>query len=223
MLGEAYPWCKTHSGGDGVPCLPRRNAHKDGVDWFKKIHPLVIEDCCQLVKANSIKGNKQDNVSVVFTPASNLKKTQGMETGQVRRPNPPRLCVILSRDAARVKRVGLLIISRCCSSSSRRFWAFAQLDEDDSIRSPGSSPATLNSPWQVGYHNQNLVFKAKIPTRRNEIVNRLDKTKKWEETDLMAELIQRNKEERVVAAKEAEVNRIAREKQEAEVRETSLC
>jgi hypothetical protein len=62
----------------------RRNAHKDGEDWFKKIHPLVIEDCCQLVKANSIKGNKQDNVSVVFTPASNLKKTQGMETGQVR-------------------------------------------------------------------------------------------------------------------------------------------
>ena len=47
-------------------------------------HMKVIEDCCQLVKANSIRGNKLDNVSVVFTPASNLKKTNGMEVGQVR-------------------------------------------------------------------------------------------------------------------------------------------
>jgi hypothetical protein len=38
-------------------------------DWYKKIDEKVVEDCCQLVKANSIKGNKQDNVTVVFTPA----------------------------------------------------------------------------------------------------------------------------------------------------------
>ncbi len=63
--------------------LPR-GSHKSGdKDWFKRIHPLVIEDCCQLVKANSIKGNKLSNVSVVFTPASNLKKTASMEIGQV--------------------------------------------------------------------------------------------------------------------------------------------
>ncbi len=50
---------------------------------YTYIHTQVIEDCCQLVKANSIRGNKLDNVSVVFTPASNLKKTNGMEVGQV--------------------------------------------------------------------------------------------------------------------------------------------
>ena len=40
-----------------------RGAHKSGdAEWYKRIHPKVVEDCCQLVKANSIKGNKQDNV-----------------------------------------------------------------------------------------------------------------------------------------------------------------
>jgi predicted ribosome quality control (RQC) complex YloA/Tae2 family protein len=64
--------------------LPR-GSHKSGdPEWYKRIHPKVVEDCCQLVKANSIKGNKLDNVSVVFTPASNLKKTASMEIGQVK-------------------------------------------------------------------------------------------------------------------------------------------
>eukprot|EP01123_Difflugia_compressa_P007824 TRINITY_DN2180_c0_g1_i1.p1 TRINITY_DN2180_c0_g1~~TRINITY_DN2180_c0_g1_i1.p1 ORF type:complete len:209 (-),score=46.14 TRINITY_DN2180_c0_g1_i1:85-711(-) len=43
----------------------------------------VLEDCTQLVKQNSIQGCKQNNVSIVYTPWSNLKKTQGMEVGQV--------------------------------------------------------------------------------------------------------------------------------------------
>jgi len=43
----------------------------------------VLEDCCQLVKQNSIQGCKQNNVPIVYTPWSNLKKTQGMEVGQV--------------------------------------------------------------------------------------------------------------------------------------------
>ncbi len=41
------------------------------------------EDCCQLVKANSIQGNKMNNIVVVFTPWSNLKKTGDMAVGQV--------------------------------------------------------------------------------------------------------------------------------------------
>jgi len=36
-----------------------------------------------LTKANSIEGNKKDNITVIYTPWSNLKKTAGMETGQV--------------------------------------------------------------------------------------------------------------------------------------------
>lgn len=43
----------------------------------------LLDDCCQLVKANSIQGNKQNNVDIVYTPWSNLKKTASMDVGQV--------------------------------------------------------------------------------------------------------------------------------------------
>lgn len=43
----------------------------------------LLEDCAQLVKANSIQGNKVNNVDVVYTPWYNLKKTPSMEVGQV--------------------------------------------------------------------------------------------------------------------------------------------
>ena len=97
--------------------LPR-GSHKSGdKEWYKRIDPKVVEDCCQLVKANSIKGNKMDNLHIVFTPASNLKKSAGSDVGQ------------------------------------------------------------------VGFHNQGMVFKERVQTRKNEIVNRLEKTKKWVEPE----------------------------------------
>lgn len=37
----------------------------------------------QLTKANSIEGNKKDNITVIYTPWSNLKKDGSMATGQV--------------------------------------------------------------------------------------------------------------------------------------------
>ncbi|CAD5115773.1 DgyrCDS4717 [Dimorphilus gyrociliatus] len=43
----------------------------------------VIIDCAQLVKANSIQGNKMNDIDVVYTMWENLKKTGGMEVGQV--------------------------------------------------------------------------------------------------------------------------------------------
>lgn len=43
----------------------------------------MLEDAAQLVKANSIEGNKMNDIDVVYTMWSNLKKTQGMEVGQV--------------------------------------------------------------------------------------------------------------------------------------------
>lgn len=122
-------------------------------DWYKKIDEKVVEDCCQLVKANSIKGNKQDNVSIVFTPASNLKKTQGMDTGQ------------------------------------------------------------------VGFHDEGQRWKTKVEARKNEIVNRLEKTKKWEDTDLEADFIRRKKEESTEKARAAEKERIEREAQEKKWKE----
>ncbi|KAK1379610.1 hypothetical protein POM88_026354 [Heracleum sosnowskyi] len=43
----------------------------------------LLEDCAQLVKENSIQGNKVNNVDVVYTPWQNLKKTASMDVGQV--------------------------------------------------------------------------------------------------------------------------------------------
>lgn len=37
---------------------------------------------------------------------------------------------------------------------------------------------------QVGFHNEKLVKKAKVEKRKNEIVNRLNKTKREEHPDL---------------------------------------
>ncbi|KAI9105683.1 hypothetical protein DFS34DRAFT_641683 [Phlyctochytrium arcticum] len=53
-----------------------------GQTWDDIPEP-VLTDLAQLTKANSIEGNKKSNITVIYTPWSNLKKTQGMETGQV--------------------------------------------------------------------------------------------------------------------------------------------
>lgn len=50
---------------------------------FDSIPEGLLIDCCQLVKANSIEGTKLNNVQIVYTPWTNLKKTNGMDTGQV--------------------------------------------------------------------------------------------------------------------------------------------
>lgn len=50
---------------------------------YETLPAEVIEEACQLTKHNSIEGSKQTEVSIVYTPASNLKKTASMDTGQV--------------------------------------------------------------------------------------------------------------------------------------------
>lgn len=53
-------------------------------DWtWDNIPEEILRDCAQLTKANSIQGNKQDNVTIIYTPWKNLHKTKGMEMGQV--------------------------------------------------------------------------------------------------------------------------------------------
>ena len=47
------------------------------------IPQAVITDACQLVKANSIKANKRNDVDVVYTGWSNLQKSADMAAGQV--------------------------------------------------------------------------------------------------------------------------------------------
>lgn len=54
----------------------------DQMKWDNIPQDLLI-DLAQLTKANSIEGSKKNNISIVYTPWSNLKKTPGMETGQV--------------------------------------------------------------------------------------------------------------------------------------------
>lgn len=81
----------------------------------------ILEDCAQLVKANSIQGNKLNNIDVVYTPHPNLKKTAAMEVGQ------------------------------------------------------------------VSFHSSKLVKKVKVSTKVNDIVNRLNRSRKELNPDLCAE------------------------------------
>ena len=48
----------------------------------------VLEQMAQLVKANSIKGNKLNNVTIIYTPVENLHTDGLMDTGTVTFKNP---------------------------------------------------------------------------------------------------------------------------------------
>ncbi|XP_053681118.1 coiled-coil domain-containing protein 25 [Anopheles nili] len=108
------------------------------------IPTAVLEDACQLVKANSINGNKMNNVDIVYTMWDNLKKTPAMEVGQ------------------------------------------------------------------VSFHRDKEVRKFRVEKRSNEIVNRLNKTKREESVDFRAEREKRDASER------ADKKRVAREQREQE-------
>ncbi|CUS13438.1 unnamed protein product [Tuber aestivum] len=54
----------------------------EGSDW-ESVPQDLLTDCAQLTKSNSIEGNKKDNINVVYTPWSNLKKDGSMAVGQV--------------------------------------------------------------------------------------------------------------------------------------------
>jgi len=43
----------------------------------------LLSDCCQLVKHNSIEGNKLNHIKIVYTHLSNIKKEAGFDVGQV--------------------------------------------------------------------------------------------------------------------------------------------
>ncbi|EEB14061.1 coiled-coil domain-containing protein, putative [Pediculus humanus corporis] len=121
----------------------------------------VIEDAAQLVKANSIQGNKMNDIDVVYTMWSNLKKTDSMDVGEV----------------------------------------FFFKDKE--------------------------VRRIRVPERINEIVNRLNKTKKEGHPDFRSEREQRDREERELRKKllrkqkEKEKEEEARKKKEAELRSYS--
>ncbi|ELU36404.1 cytoplasmic protein [Rhizoctonia solani AG-1 IA] len=43
------------------------------IESWEKIPQDLLVDCAQLVKANSIEGNKKDNITIIYTPWDNLK------------------------------------------------------------------------------------------------------------------------------------------------------
>jgi len=66
---------------------PHSSAHvylrlQPGQSW-ENIPEKLLEDLGQLTKGNSIKGSKENSVEVLYTPWSNLLKTNGMATGEV--------------------------------------------------------------------------------------------------------------------------------------------
>ncbi|KAF3354174.1 Coiled-coil domain-containing protein 25 like [Verticillium longisporum] len=67
---------------------------REGEQWDSIPQPL-LDDLAQLTKANSIEGNKKDNVTVIYTPWSNLKKDGSMATGQVSFKDPRKVKRIL--------------------------------------------------------------------------------------------------------------------------------
>ncbi|KAI3327964.1 coiled-coil domain-containing protein 25 [Xylariaceae sp. AK1471] len=52
-------------------------------DTWDAIPEDLLTDLGQLTKANSIEGNKKDNITIIYTPWSNLKKDGSMAVGQV--------------------------------------------------------------------------------------------------------------------------------------------
>ncbi|KND86521.1 Coiled-coil domain-containing protein 25 [Tolypocladium ophioglossoides CBS 100239] len=67
---------------------------QEGQSWDALPEDLVT-DLAQLTKANSIEGNKKDNVTVIYTPWSNLKKDGSMEVGQVSFKDPRKVKRVL--------------------------------------------------------------------------------------------------------------------------------
>lgn len=106
------------------------------------IPPDTLQDCAQLVKANSIQGCKMNNVDIVYTAWANLKKTSSMEVGQ------------------------------------------------------------------VGFHKQKEVRKCTVEKKDNDILNRLNKTKRETTPDLAAERQAYDKE--VSAERKAQVQAVKR-------------
>lgn len=108
-----------------------------------------LEDCAQLVKANSIVGNKTNDVSVSYTPWGNLLKRGDMDVGQ------------------------------------------------------------------VGFVDDKAVRRTRVKTRKNETVNRLNKTKKERFPDLQAE---REAFDESVRREKKEAYRLAEQERLAEER-----
>ncbi|KEI39104.1 uncharacterized protein L969DRAFT_88555 [Mixia osmundae IAM 14324] len=71
--------------GTARPAMPRPSTvpHTTRKMTLQTIPSQYLIDAAQLVKANSIQGSKMKDLIIIYTPASNLLKTNGMEVGSV--------------------------------------------------------------------------------------------------------------------------------------------
>lgn len=79
---------------------------REGETW-DNIPEALVTDLAQLTKANSIEGNKKDNVTIIYTPWSNLKKDGSMAVGQVSFHDPRKVKRVLvpTRENAIINRL----------------------------------------------------------------------------------------------------------------------
>jgi hypothetical protein len=79
----------------------------EGQTWDSGITKELLTDLGQLTKANSIEGNKKDNVTVIYTPWSNLRKDGSMAVGQVsfKDPRMVRRIFVIQRENPIVNRL----------------------------------------------------------------------------------------------------------------------
>jgi len=89
--------------------------------WEAIPEPLLV-DCAQLVKANSIEGNKRNDLTIIYTPADNLKKTGDMVVGQVSFHNDKRVkrIHIAKRENAIVNRLNKTKAERVVDHEAER-------------------------------------------------------------------------------------------------------
>ncbi|EPY30559.1 coiled-coil domain-containing protein 25 [Strigomonas culicis] len=71
------------------------------------LSPAMIEECCQLTKQNSIEGCKLNDIRIVYTPWSNLHKTNDMAVGQIgfHKENLRRYFTVAKKDTQVLKRL----------------------------------------------------------------------------------------------------------------------
>ncbi|KAI0556234.1 coiled-coil domain-containing protein 25 [Xylaria curta] len=76
-------------------------------DSWEAIPQDLLTDLGQLTKANSIEGNKKDNITIIYTPWSNLKKDGSMAVGQVSFKDPRKVkrVLVAQRENAIVNRL----------------------------------------------------------------------------------------------------------------------
>lgn len=113
-------------------------------------------DLAQLTKANSIEGNKKDNVTVIYTPWSNLKKDGSMAAGQVSFKDPRKVKKILvpQRENPVVNRLNKTKVEKHPDLQQEREDRLRELRKRDqasqqarvSLKTPKNTPPSSPSP-----------------------------------------------------------------------------